>query len=607
MRVFSRFLLVLLTAAAWAADTQAPPPPCPAPPGTECVSTPEDLKAARKAFRRGVMYREQDRNEEAFDEFDRASRLAPKNVEYATAREVVKQQLVYDALERGNRFMLSKQQVEALAEFRTALELDPKNTFAMQRLRDALGDEAQPTRAIRLVASADDVQLRPALGTMDLRFRGDTRSLVESIAARFRVRVTFDDSFQPKPARVEVPGLDFYRAMFVAGKLGKFFWAPLSEEEFVVAANTPENRRRFERMSLRSFYVSDANSPQVINELVGMLRTLFEIRMVTPQVNKSIITVRAPKATVDAATVFLEGLAGGPPQVLLDVQIFDISYDALRDLGMELPLQYTLFSLSNVLSQLQNQPNIQDLINQLFAGGGINQANVQGIQGLLAQLQSQASSILSNPVATFGGGLTLMALQPQPMVAHFQFNESTVKTLQHVTMRARQGDVSSVLIGSRYPILNASFAPIFNTPAIAQVIQNTTFQAAFPSFSYEDIGISLKTTPQIHANQDISLKMEMQVRSLTGQAFNGVPVISNREYNGIISLKDGETALMVGYVTSSERKSLAGLPAIGQVTGLGLLASEENVENSSDELLVLVTPHILQSPERPNLEIWLEK
>lgn len=606
MRVCSGILALFLAAAAWAADTKLPP--CPAPPGANCVANAEDEKAARKVFQRGVRLQVQGENEQAFDHFDRASRLVPNNVEYATAREVLKQQLVYDALQRGNQLMLDRQQVQALAEFRTALALDPKNSFALERLRDALGDDApKPAGAIRLVASADEVQLVPRKGTIDLNYRGDSRGLVEKIASSFNVRVVFDDTFFTRPVSITLPRLTFGQAMFVAGKLGKFFWAPVSESEFLVASDTPENRKKFERMSLRSFYVTDATTPQTINELVGMLRSLFDIRLVSAQINKSIITVRAPKDTVDAAARFLDGLSGGQPQVMLDVKVFAVSSDALRDLGVNLPLQYTLFNLSNVLSQLQNQPDIQQLINQLFAQGGINQANAQGIQALLAQLQNQASSILKNPVATFGGGLTLMGLQIPPASITAHFNESTVRTLEHVTMRARQGDASSMLIGTRYPILNASFSPIYNTPAIAQVIQNNSFQAPFPSFSYEDIGVSLKTTPQIHATDDVSLNLEMRIRALSGQSFNGVPVISNREYTGIINLKDGETALLVGYVTSSERRSLAGLPGLGHVEGLGLLVSEETAEKTSDELLVLVTPHIIQSADRQNLEVWLEK
>jgi len=514
---------------------------------------------------------------------------------------------VYTALQRGNEYMLNRQQVEALAEFRTALELDPSNDFALRRMRDALGEDApQRPIALRLLASADEIELRPRPGTASFRYTGDTRGLIESIASTFKVMVTFDDSFQQRPVKLDMPNLDFYQAMFVAGKLGKVFWVPVSEDQFVVANDNPDNRRRLERMSLRSFYVSDATSTQALSDLQNTLRTVFEIKFVSMQTAQSILTIRAPRATVEAAARFLEDLSGGPPQVMLDIQVYEISSDTLRDLGVKLPLQYTLINLSNVLSQLQNQPNIQDLINQLFSGGGINQANSQAIQGLLAQLQNQASSILSNPVATFGGGITLMGLQIPPATVNFQFNESTVRNLEHLTMRARQGDPSSVLIGTRYPILNASFSPIFNTPQIAQVIQNNSFLAPFPSFTFEDLGLVVKTTPQVHGTEDVTLKMEMRIRTLGSQSFNGVPVLINREYNGTINLKNGETALMVAYMTQSEQRSLTGLPGLGEVVGLGLLAAEETDEKFSDEFLILVTPQIIQSA-RENQEIWMSK
>ncbi len=606
MPAFLTVLLLALTLPAWCADTGKPD--CAPGKAGPCVASPQDQKAARKAYQRGLRLRDEDRTEEAFDEFSRAARLVPDNVEYATAREIVRQQLVYTALERGNQYMLSRQQVEALAEFRTALELDPSNEFALRRMRDALGEQApQPSLKVRLLASVDDIELRPRPGTAAFHYRGDTRGLIESIATTFNLVVAFDESFQPRPATLNLPNLDFYQAMFVAGKLGKLFWVPVSESHFMVANDTPEIRRRLERMSLRTFYVSDAPAAQALTDLQNTLRTLFEIKFVSLEAAKSIITIRAPRATAEAAARFLEDLSGGPPQVMLDIQIYEISSDFLRDLGVSLPLQYTLINLSNVLSQLQSQPNIQDLINQLFSGGGINQANSQAIQGLLAQLQNQASSILSNPVATFGGGITLMGLSSNPLTANFSFNSSTVRNLEHLTMRARQGDASSVLIGTRYPIMNASFSPIFNTPAIAQVIQNASFLAPFPSFTYEDLGLSVKTTPQVHATEDVTLKMDMRIRTLGTQSFNGVPVIINREYQGDINLKNGETALMVGYMTQSEQRSLTGLPGLGEVVGLGLLAAEENSDTASDEFLILITPQILHSAARESREIWLSQ
>src|SRR5207244_2368290 len=146
-------------------------------------------------------------------------------------------------------------------------------------------------------------------------------------------------------------------------------------------------------------------------------------------------------------------------------------------------------------------------------------------------------SIFSQPLATFGGGLTFMGVSLGTASAQLSLNESNVKTLEHASLRVAQGNDATFRIGTRYPILNATFAPIFNTPALSQVIQNNSFQAAFPSFNYEDIGLSMKAKPVVNGNSDVNLQLELQFRSLHGKSFNVVPVIANREYIRHITLQ----------------------------------------------------------------------
>jgi Flp pilus assembly secretin CpaC len=495
-----------------------------------------------------------------------------------------------------------------VAEFRTALELDAANPFAQQRLTDALGDAApQLSQRLRLVERSDPVELQPRPGPADFHYRGDARGLYEMIAHSFGLKASFDTSFTSRQVRFEVEGVDFFKAMELAGMVSKSFWVPLAENEFLVAPDTAENHRQLDRMSLRSFYVSQASTPQELNDIAGMLRGVFDIRLVSVNASKNLLTVRAPRQTLDAATDFLNQLSTtGPQQVLLDVQVFEIDRMLLRNLGISLPLQYQMFSLAGVASLLSNA-NIQQLINQLIASGGINAANSSALQALLAQLQQQQlNPLLTTPFATFGGGITLFGVTIPPAVASFQFNSSTVKSLQHVTLRAMQGKAANMLVGSRYPILNATFAPIYNTPAIAQSVQNNTFIPAFPSVSYEDLGLIMKTTPSIHGESDVTLDVEAALRSLTGQSLNGVPVISNRTYKSSITVKNGETAVVVGDINHSEQLSLGGgLPGLGSVPGLGLLFATQNKNNEDDEFLLVITPHILDAPAGETHAVWL--
>jgi general secretion pathway protein D len=567
------------------------------------------MNEAKSAFSKGLKLQHEKRTDEAFSQFETAARLAPAEVTYVTARELTRQQLVFDQLERGNSELLKGRQVEALAAFRNALYLDPQNEFAQQRLRDALGEWApRPSAAPRVLADAGEIQVSPNQVRVDFHYRGDSRGLLTQVTAAFGVTIVFDDSVVSRPVRFDVGDVDFYRAMRAACQVTHTFWTSMAEKQILLASDTLENHRLFDRMALRTFYLPGISAPQDLNDIVNMLRNVFEIRLITPQPARQTIVVRAPERAVDAATQFIQSLGDSRPQVMLDVHVYEISQTLTRQMGLQIPNQFKLFNIpAGALAALGGQ-NIQQLINQLISGGGINQANSQSLSALLAQLQGQQNSIFSQPVATFGGGLTLMGLSLGTLGAQLSLNESTAKTLQHATLRAAQGNDANLHIGARYPILNASFAPIFNTAAISQVIQNNSFQAPVPSFNYEDIGLTIKAKPVVSGDSDVNLQVEIQFRALGAQSFNGVPVISNREYKGSIVLMDGEPAVVAGALSRTEQRSLTGIPGLGDVPLLNKIMASNSKEVDEDELLIVITPRVT-SPvvHSQSTEVWLAK
>jgi len=604
--------VLLLTVAAFCAD----PPndattllPCAqGSPGTApCQPSKKELKEAKKAFDRALKLQKTNHQQEAFDEFEKAARLAPQNVGYVTAREMARQQLVYHRLERGNDALLKNRPVEAMAEFRGALQLDEHNQFAQQRMNDALAEWTPRThQSVEVLEDSGEVRVSPAPEPREFHIRGDSRQLLTQVAAAFGVTATFDDSVTSRPVRFDIDSVDFYTAMRAASDVTRTFWTPLDNKQILVASESVENHRRFDRMAMRNFYIPGTSSPQDLTDIVNLLRNLFEIRFITPQPQRSALVVRAPSLVLDAATRFLQGLDASRPQVMLDVKVYQISYTLTRNMGLHIPNNFQLFNIpAGALAALGGQ-NIQDLINQLIASGGINQANSQALSALLAQLQGQQNSIFSQPLTTFGNGLTLMGLSLGTAGVQLSINDSTVKTLEHATLRVSQGDETTFRMGTRYPILNASFAPIYNTPAIAQVIQNNTFQAAFPSFNYEDLGLSLKAKPVVNSGSSVSLHFEMQFRALGGQSLNGVPIISNREYQGSITLLDGEPAVVAGTVSRTEQRSMNGIPGMGLVPGLNKVMTTNSKQENDDELLLVITPHILTArAENKGTLVWM--
>lgn len=581
--------------------------PCPQgdPAHPSCTPSKKESKEAGAAFSKGLKLRKTNHAEEALDNFETAARLAPTNVEYVTARELTRQQMVSDYLKKGNAALLGGEDIEALADFRSAVQLDPQNDFAQQRLRDAVGagipkDSGPP----RVIEDSGEVRVSPGPELHDFHFRGDSRELLTQIANSYGITAQIDDSVLSRRVWFDIDQVDFYTALRAAGDVTKTFWTPMGEKQVLFAYQSPENHRQFDRMGLRTFYVPGAAAPADLTDIVNLLRNLFDVRLVVAHPENSTIVVRAPQNTLDAATQFLETLGDSRPQVMLDINIYQISHTFTRNLGLQVPNQFNLFNIPvGALAALGGQ-NIQQLINQLISGGGINQGNNQAISGLLAQLQSQVSSLFSQPLATFGGGLTLEGLSLGTLQAQLSLNQSWVKSLDHASLRAAQGDAATFKMGSRYPVTNASFAPIFNSAAISKVLQNNSYQAPFPSFSYEDLGLDIKAKPTVNGNSDISLDLEMQIRSLVGQSINGVPIIANREYKGSITLQDGEPAVVAGAVSHTDISSLNGVPVLGVIPVVDGVSKEVD----DDELLMVITPHVLQGRNHDeSSEIWLTK
>ena len=528
---------------------------------------------------------------------DNAVQLDPANVQAITARELLRQNDIQQKLKEATQNLETKQDDKAVAAFRQALRLDPSNAEAQQGLRVALEGTLRPLiqRPQIRYRDADETPLEPQDALHDFHVKGDSRGLLNQVWSAYGIKAVIDSSVTSKQLRFDLEGADFATAVIIASQMTKTFYVPISKDQVLIFADTPDNRKNFERLALRTFYIGDASSAQDINDAVTLLRQIFDVRFVTPSASSNQITVRASMAMLEAATRILEDLYSGKPQVMLEVNVYQVEQTLARDIGLSLPTQFTIFNVNTEARKLLSGAN-QDLINQLVASGAINQANSASIAALLAGLAASGgqNSILNQPIATFGGGISRTGVIVPGTSLHASLNTSSFQALGHVTLRADQGDAATYRDGTRYPILNASFSPIFNTPALSQVIANQSFTPAFPSFSYEDLGLTLKATPTIHGTRDVSLKLEFQLRGLGATQLNGVPVITNREYNATIGVPLGETAVLAGMVTKQEQLSLRGLPGLARLPILGAATSLHNKQSDEAELLITITPNLVR-------------
>ena len=616
MRIGGTLIFVALAIGAFCSDLTTNPPliPCPADDkdssaSAGCDPSKKDLKDAKRAFLKGLKLQNQQQTDDAFDQFEIAARLQPRNLNYLTARELAREHSIFNHLQAGNQELTEGRQSQSLDDFRAALQLDPKNEFAQQRIAEAMGElEPKFTEPAHVAEESPEIRVIPDQARLDFHYNGDSRGLLTQVAGGYHVIVQMDDSVVSRPVRFDITDVDFDTAMSAAGAVTHTFWTPMGPKQVMLAADTPDNHHQYDRMAMRTFYIPGISSITDLTNVTSVLRNIFEIKSISQDAHSGTLTLRAPQKILDAASEFIEHLDDSRPQVMLDIEIYQISHIFMRNVGIGIPTQFNLFNIpAAALAGLSGQ-SIQSLINQLIASGGINQANSQSISGLLAQLQGTGNSIFSQPLATFGGGLTFEGLSLGTLTAQASLNESWAKDLQHTTLRVAQGNDATLHVGERYPILNATFAPIYNTPAISSVLQNNSFQAPFPSFSYEDLGLNLKAKPMVSGNSDVSLEVSLQVRTLVGQSVNGVPIIANREYHGSITLTDGEPAVVAGALSHDEQRTLSGLPGLSFVPGLNQAVTTNSKQVDDDELMVIITPRIISEPsQNESSEIWIAK
>jgi len=256
-------------------------------------------------------------------------------------------------------------------------------------------------------------------------------------------------------------------------------------------------------------------------------------------------------------------------------------------------------------------------------------------QGSVQLTASDGSVAFINVILTVNGGTaTGLTVSPNPISASASLGGSTTEVTITVTSSAA-GDLAAGVTGSGLSLstvpttvqagvaatfilyanpsglaansyigaLTVTAAGVtqtvqisFSVGAISSGSNGTATYTPPPSFSYEDLGLALKVTPAVHSLTEVSLDIEAEVKLLTGQSVNGVPVMSNRSLKSTVRLETGEWAAVAGLLDTNEAHNIAGLAGLSEIPYLGPLVSTHEHDTSRDEVILLIRPRVLSVP-----------
>jgi Flp pilus assembly secretin CpaC/tetratricopeptide (TPR) repeat protein len=570
-----------------------------------------DRRRAAKLFLEATKLFEKEKFEEAMRAFEQAAALDPSNANYSLAAAVARSHAVTALIQAAAKDRLRGDAAAARAALAQALELDPKNIQVAEHLRE-LGDAAllgQSTSLYEQTASTagEPVSLLPASGAHSFHLRTDQRQAIQQVFKAFGLEATLDESVRPTPIRLELDEAGFEQAMEAVSLLTKTFYVPLDAHRVLVARDTPENRQQWMRQDFETIYLPGLSSTE-LTDVVTLAKNVFEVQQAVAEPTAGTLTIRAPERTLNAFNATIRDLLDGRNQVMLEVRLIQLAHTGERNTGIQLPQSVSAF---NVYTEEQSILNAnQSLVQQIVSSGLAAPGDTLAILGILLASGQVSSSLLTNGVALFGGGLTQSALAPGAVSANLNLNSSDSRELDQLQLRLGDGEKATMRSGTRYPIQTSSFsslgASIPSIPGLTGAGSSSSLSSLLsqygasvpnvPQVQYEDLGLTLSATPKVMRNDDVALTIEMKIDSLAGASINGNPILDNRAYSGVVTLKQGEGVVVVSEINKQQSRAISGVPGLSEIPGLNDITGNDTQKNYAT-LLIVMTPHVIRGTQ----------
>ncbi len=502
--------------------------------------------------------------------YSRASALDPSNSRYKIALGRAKIKASRSHFERGKVYRSSGRPDLAVIELEQAVLLDPTNQYAETELRKAQ-DEAARLAAERSGETRVEAAKRRTRGArarapmlepasdrpINLNFPQPRpiKQIYLSLASAAGINVIFDQQLKDENVSIVLTNMRFQDALETLMRQENHFYKVIDEKTFLIAADTPQNRKTYEDLVIRTFFLSNGDVTEVSNSL----RSLLQTTRISVSKAENSITLRDTADKVAIAEKIIEQNDKQSAEVVVDVELLQVNTSKAQDLGLLL----SSYSVS------AGAP----------APGGTTDLGAALPAGAFSWDQLKQLSIRSF-------GFTV------PTVTYnFIKNNTDAELLAKPQLRISEGQKAQLLIGDRTPIPVTTFQSQFGGGG-------QTIATPVTSFQYQDVGIKIEMEPRVHHNKEVSLKLTIEVSNLNGTAPGTTqPIIGTRTISSNIRLKDGETNFLAGLFRNDKSRNTDTIPFLGDIPLLGRLFSHKKTSDSTTDLVLTLTPHIIRIPD----------
>lgn len=571
----------------------------------------QNVLKAEQLYLAGARLVERKQLTEAQSNFARAAALDPSRADYVIASNLIRDHQVRDLIQQAAQARFSQHIELADRLLAQAHAIDPQNELVLQHQLDPPLPKQTQIMSSGEVAFASAIEITPKPGLRDLHVRGDVREVVTQVADQYGLVTIFDDSVLAQNLRFDLEQSSYAEAMPILLRMAHTFAIPVDAKTLLVAKDTQENREKFERVLEETVYVPGSTTEQ-LNELSNIVKNVFDVKQIFVSPTSGTVLLRAPASVLKALNYTLADLLDGGAELTLDLKLASVDKSRTRDTGVNTPTSIGAFSVAAQAQQIVSAN--QAIVDQAISSGAFvptgNAANDVIQEALFLILSGVASDAkVSNLVATAGHGQTLTGIYlGSGATINLGLNSSEARALDDISVRVGDRQTTTLRVGSKYPIttstyssgLSGSTAALLNgktiggVPVTALAQQLLGSAQTVPLIQYEDLGLTLKTTPAILRSGLISMHIDLKIEALTGVSANDIPVLTNRAFTSDITLQEGVTAVMLSELSTSEAASVNGLPGLAELPGFRQTAANELRAVASSELVLLITPHLVR-------------
>jgi general secretion pathway protein D len=549
--------------------------------------------AAQQAFKEGQQLVDSGKDEEGLAQMEKASKLDPGNSEYRSQYFKRREMGVYQLLSQAETAKKNGAWEEAGNDYQRILKIDPDNPRAKMGLSN-LGTEkkqaqlldearaqlekndlAEASKKVRLVLAESPsqsmaLQLRKVIETrlalanqtnailksklnhpITIEFKdAPIQSVFESISKSAGINFIFDKEVRPDlRANLFVRDArieDVIRFILFTNQLEQ---RVLNSNTLFIYPNTPQKQKDFQELQIKNFYLTNANAKDV----AAMLKEMIKTRDMYVDEKLNLIVMRDTPAAIRVAERMIAAQDIAEPEVMLEVEVLEVGTNLLDNIGIQYPSQLS-YSL-------------------------VGAAGTPGTATLPELLNRNA-------------GLVRVTLSDPALVVNLLHQDGDTNLLANPRIRVKNHEKANVHIGEKLPVIGNI------TTATGLVSQSVT---------YLDVGLKLDVEPTVYLDNEVGIKVGLEVSSITKQIQNTDGSlnyqIGTRTATTVLRLKDGETQILAGLIDNEDRKSANSVPGLGQLPILGRLFSSHSDTASKTEVVLLITPRVVRNIVRPESPI----